>query len=576
MTFFAGASASCRRRPENIARPSISKKGLPFSKKGPLLSEKGTHSATPHEPVSSRMARSLVLRLLTTGLTASLLILPAACQQPAQQADALAQQASQLADAGDRLGALVAIQKAIALRDDNASYFLLLASIQLRAGQPVDAFLAGERALELDAANVDALTLVANVGMQVGQLDDAFDAANRLLALDPNSLIGLQVKGLYDLYKNRGPEAEATAQKLLAISPSDVAGVIIRARVLAKAGKYAEALALVDKSMSDSSVSAPLLITQINLYRVLARPEEMARAFEQLARLVPERAVGMQLDEINLLYRLGRKDQARAATMALLSKRSAGVADLAIVLRLWSEYDRVPFTRETIKVASEWSDPLALLVIGRYLLWQKQPQLADDLYFSFPEAARTTAVGIHLRASARLGDPAEAISFNERLLERDGDNVDGLLLRGETLEKAGNLPLAIEAVQRAMNADPSDPDVYVALGRLQAKSGAVWRGTQIFEDGLQQMPQSFQLIEEYTQFLHESGNKSRAVTVSRAFARAMPSSIRAWTIMAQQCAWAGNAACAAEAAAGRTAAASRFRIDEQPGTPPDRGLLGKF
>lgn len=540
-------------------------------------SDRGRHSdGTGLTACGHRTGRPVAARLFIGALSASLLLLPAACQQPAQQAEALAQQASQRADAGDRLGALEAIQKAIALRDDNASYFLLLASIQMRAGQPADAFLAAQRALELDAANIDALTLVANIGMQVGQIDDASNAADRLLSMDPNSLIGLQVKGLYELYKNRGENADATAEKLLAISPSDVAGIIIHTRVLAKAGKYEEALAVIDKSMAESNVSPPLLITQINLYRALARPEDMARAFAQLAQLAPDRNVAMQLDEINLLYRLGRKEQARAATMALLAKRSAGVDDLAILQRLWSEFDRVPFTRETIKAAREWTDPVALLAIGRYLLWQGQPQLADDLYFSFPSSAQAAGVGIHLRAAAQLRDPAEANKVNRRLLEIDPDNVDGLLLRGMFEEKAGNLPLAIEAVQKAMNSDPSDPDVYVALAQLHAKAGTAWRATQIFEDGLRQLPQSFQLIEEYTQFLHESGNKDRAVTVSRAFARALPSSLQAWTIMAQQCAWAGNAACAAEAAAGRTAAASRYRVDDPPGAPPDRGLLGKF
>ncbi len=552
MIFFAGAGLDRSRRLEGNGPSS-----LPASAPG-------------------NTGRPRAARLLLGGLAASLLLLPAACQRPTQQADAFAQQASQLAQAGDRMGALEAIQKAIALRDDNASYFMLLASIQMRGGQPVDAFLAGQRVLELDAANVDALTLVANVGMQIGQIEDAYDAASRLLTLDPGSLIGLQVKGLYELYKNRNADAEATAQHLLSLSPTDIAGTIIHARVLAQAGKYEEALAAIEKSMAESSVSAPLLITQLNLQRALNRPEDMARTFERIDELVPDRNASLRLDEINLLYRLGRKDQARAATAAFLDKRLARVDDLAILQRLWAEYDRVPFTHETIAAANNWTDPVALLAIGRYLLWQNQPQLADDLYFAFPESARPVALGIHLRASTRLRDGAPEYALNERMLARDPDNVDGLLLRGEVEEKKGNLPLAIEAVQKAMNSDQSDPEVYVALARLHAKAGDAWRAGQAFEDGLRQLPQSFQLIEEYTQFLHESGNKSRAVTVSRAFARALPSSVWAWTIMAQQCAWAGNAACAAEAAAGRTAAASRYRIDDPPGTPPDHGLLGKF
>lgn len=482
-----------------------------------------------------------------------------------------------LADAGDRIGALTAINAAIALRDDNASYFMLLASIQFRAGQPADAFLAAKRALELDAANVDALTLVANLGMQVGQVDDASAAADRLLALDANSMIGLQVKGLNALSKNKVDEANATAERLLTLNPTDVAGTIIRARVLAKAGKYDEALALVDRNLAGTQqASPPLLITKINLYRVLKRPDDMLHTFDQLAQQVPDRAISLRLDQINTLYKQGLKDRARAESKAMLESGAMRAGDLDVLQRLWWQYDPVPFDRETIKTAEKWRDPVMMLNVGRYLLWQDQPQLTDDLYFSFPESARPAGTALHLRAVFGLGRIDEARFGTDALLKADPDNVDALLLRAGFEAQAGHLDLAIEAAQRAMNSDQTDPEVYVVLAQLHAKAGASWRAAQVFEDGLRLMPQSYLLIDRYTQFLHDSGNKSRAVSVSRAFARAQPSSVLAWTVMAKQCAWAADAACAAAAAAGRTAAATSYLVDDAPGTPPDRGLLGKF
>jgi tetratricopeptide (TPR) repeat protein len=505
------------------------------------------------------------------------LLLPlAACKGREERADALAQRASQLSEAGDRLGAAQAIQQAIALRDDKAEYFMLQATIELRANRPVDAFMAGRRALELDAANSEALGLVANIGMQIGQIDDANDAANRLLALDPNSLIGLQVKGLYELHKNRNVEAEATAQRLLQISPADIAGIIIHTRVLAQTGKTEEALAFVVEHSAMSEASAPLLITQINLNRALGRPQDMARNFAQLDQVAPDRSAALRLDEINLLYQLGRAADARVKTAELLASRKADVGDLNLLQRIWWQYDPLPFTRQTLQAAKDWGDPMILIALGRFFLWQGQPQLADDTYFLFHEGVRPAGFTIHLRAAAKLGNVPDVRSLNDQVLDRDAENVDALLLRAEFEERDGHRDLAIEAVQRALNADQTDPEVYVALAELHARAGAKARAQRVFEDGLEQSPQDFLLIQHYTQFLHQSGNKSRAVSVTRAFARALPSSVKAWTIMAQQCAWAADAACAAEAAAGRTAAATRYRVDDPPGTPPDRGLLGKF
>lgn len=521
------------------------------------------------------VARSPLSRLLMVAAF-GLLLVPSACKAPAERADEYAQRASQLAEAGDRLGALGAIQKAIALRDDNAAYFLLQASIELRSGHPVEGFLAGRRALELDAASVDALSLVANVGMQIGQFDESYDAANRLLALDPSSLIGLQTKGLYELLKNRNDDAEATSQRLLQISPSDTAGIIIHARVLAKTGKLEDALAFVNERLAETSQSPALLITQINLNRALGRPQEMAKGFAELDPLAPDRSATLRLDEINLLYQLGRTGDARARTVTLLGTKSLDVADIAVLQRLWWQYDPKPFDRQSLEAAKAWGDPTLLFGVARFFLWQGEYQLADDAFFSFPEALRAPGFAVHLRAQLKLGNLPDLRTLNDKILDRDKENVDALLLRAAIEEQDGHRDRAIEATQRALNVDQTNPEIYVTLAELNAKSGDKARALQIFEEGLQQMPQDFLLIQHYTQFLHQSGNKSRAVSVSRAFARALPSSAKAWTIMAQQCAWAADVACATEAAAGRTAAATRFTVDVPPGAAPDRGLLGKF
>lgn len=519
---------------------------------------------------------AVVPRLLSLAAGALLLFATTACDSRQEQADTLAQQASALAEAGDRLGAVEAINKAIALRDDNADYFLLLATIQYRGGEPVEAFLAARRALELDAINLNALMLVANVGMQIGQIDEANEAAQKILTLEPNSLVGLQVQGLYQLYRDKTEDAEATARKILSLNPTDEAGTIISARIMAKKRDLEGALAFIRTAMQQSTATPSLVITEINLARALRRPEEMLAAFERLATMVPDRSASLRLDEINLLYKLGHVDRARARTAEMLARRSTGARDLALLQRIWFEFDRTPFTRESVKAAKDWSDPIAMLSIGRYLLWQGQPQLADDLFFSFPESLRPIGFAMHLRAALLLGYEDLARTTGQQVLESDTDNVDALLLRSTFEERAGKIDFAIEAAQRALNSDQTDPEIYVILARLHAKAGAKWRASQMYEDGMRQLPQNFLLIEHYTQFLHELGNKSRAVSVSRTFARSLPSSVLAWTIMARQCDWAGDAACAAEAAKGKADAATRYQVDDSPGAAPDRGLLGRF
>jgi tetratricopeptide (TPR) repeat protein len=517
-----------------------------------------------------------MLRFCGAAMSAAVLLATTGCQDNFERAEAYAQQSRALYDAGDREGAFDAIKRAIALRDDNAGYFILLGAIQLRMNRPVDAYKAFSQALELDEANIEALSYVANLGLQVGRVDDASGAADRLLSLNPNSVVGLQVKGLAEMFRNRDANAQQLAERILKISPNDEAGTIIHARLLAKQLKFGEALEFLDAVQGRARPSAGILITRINLYRALRRPEDMARTYAQFFQIVPNATTALRLDQINLLYKLGRKDEARKAVTAFLSAGQIDLVDYQTLLRIWFEFDDQPYTRETLKPAKDWPDPAAVLTVGRYMLWQNHPQLADDVFFSVRPGIRPAAEGMHRRAAAVLNTLSDMRGRTDELLDRDGEDVDGLILYAHYKQQDGNLSLAIESMQKAVEVDPFNPEAYAVLANLREASGARDLAGQVFEDGLKRLPQDFMLIDRYLQFLHKTGDKNRAVSASRTFARALPSSVKAWSIFEAQCRWAGDSACMAEAAAGRGNALTIFMVDDRPGTPPDRGLLSKF
>ncbi|HWI86115.1 MAG TPA: tetratricopeptide repeat protein [Sphingomonas sp.] len=493
-----------------------------------------------------------------------------------ERADAYAQQAQALTDAGDNKGALDAINRAIALRDDNPTYFLLLGAIELRANDPVNGFKAFKRVLELDATNVNALTYVSNLGLQVGQVKDASDAADRLLALNPNSLVGLQVKGLVEVLTGHLDAARGYSDRILALSPSDEAGTIVRARVLAKSGKYDEALALVDNAMVIVGPTPALLITKLNLFRVLRRPDDMAAAFDQILPIIKNQSMALRLDQINLLYKIGQTDKARKQALAFLAVGSIDPNDYRILQRIWWEFDPTPLSVESVKLAKQWPDPLALVAVGRYLLWHGNPQRADDLYFAVRPGIQPIGIAIHIRAVFGMGRVEEARRGVDLILQRDTEDVDALMLRAHFRQQDGQSNLAIEAAQKAVDSDPYDPETYVVLADLFRAAGSNWRATQVYEDGLKALQQDFMLVDKYTQFLHELRDKSRAVSVARAFTRAMPASVKAWSNLAAQCRWANDNACVAEAEKGRQNAQTSYRVDGTPGAPADRGLLGEF
>jgi len=501
-----------------------------------------------------------------------LLALPA-CKSPAQRAAELAAQADAQANAGNLVAAQKAILAAIALRDDIPAYQQILGAIALKAGNQGDAYRAFSRALDIDPTNMTALAYVANLGVQVGQINRAEEAADRLLTLDPDALPGLQVKGMIALARDRNDEAIRIGDRMLALRPGNEAGTIVKARALAKQGQFEEALALLD-SASGNGDSPVFLANKLNIYRNLRQPEAMVDILARLERS-DAMSAALRLDQVNLLYRLGRTDEARRAGLLLL-RNDATADDYRALQRLWWEYDKTPLSVASAAEAAHWKDPAAVQQTVRYLLARGDLATAQAVIRNAPASAQPLIASLKPQLLAASGQGAEANRGAEAVLKDDPQNVDALLVRASAALAAGQPGAAVEAAQRARANDPANVETYLVLARIAQAEDQLWRVRRAFEDGIKALPQNFLLVERYTQFLHQSGDKGRAVSVARAFARATPSSVRAWSILAEQCRWANDEGCLQSALAGQKNAETTYLVDDPPGTARNRGLFGRI
>ncbi|WP_264575155.1 tetratricopeptide repeat protein [Sphingobium sp. B8D3C] len=509
---------------------------------------------------------------------AALLILAAlgGCKSPSEQAAERAQAAEAMLQAGDLAGAQRAIGEAIRLREDGPNFQQLAGMIALQSGDPAGAYRAFQRALEFDATNRLALAYVANLGVQLGQIADAEAAADRLLTLEPDAMPALQTKGMIALAREQLDDAMSYADRILARSATDEAGVIVKARVLARRGQAEEAIALIDNALRVSGDSSALLTNKVNLYRYLGKPEPMAEA---LGRLVATGNAGtaMKLDRINLLYKMGRLPQAREANLALLREGLREPSDYEVLTRIWWEFDPTPLSPDVARGPTDWRDPLAVLTVSRYLLARGNRETANLLLNSVPDGrAKDLIAPLKLRLLMETGKDQGVEGQVESLLKQDPENVDALLLRAHYAAKRGDVRAALEAAQLALANDPRNPDAYQAVAQLYRARAENWRARQIYEEGLKQIPQNFPLVQSYMQYLHDSGDRARSMSVARNFARALPSSEKAWSLLVAQCAAIQDGTCASVAQNGLDNARTAYLVDDPPGKPADRGLFGRF
>ena len=522
-----------------------------------------------------RYFRVRLKRCLQALLLGAALVTMPACKGANERSALLAQQAEALLQAGDLPGAQKAIGEALALREDGPGFHQIAGLIALQSGNSVGAYRSFQNALDFDATNQTALAYVANIGVQIGQITEADAAADRLLTLEPNALPGLQAKGMVALARDKFDDALQYGDRILAISPADEAGAIIKARALARMGKPEDAVKLIDQALLTSGNSAALLSNRVNLYRYLRQPAPMLAALDQLARqgnMTP----AVELDRINLLYKLGQTDQAREAGLAFLKGDEKAPDVYATFQRIWWQYDRTPLPTASARDSSSWKSAAAIILVARYMLARGQVEVANAVLASAPTGAQPAIASLKARVLAATGKQGEAQKQADSLLKADANDIDALLLKAQLASARNQTQIALEAAQRAQANDPLNAETYVILAGIYRREGADWRARQIFEDGFKKLPQDFQLVDSYTQYLHQLGDKGRAMSIARGFARALPSSERAWEIFAAQCQASRDQMCLTSAQTGLSNARTAYLVDEVPGAIPNRGLFGQI
>ncbi len=522
-----------------------------------------------------RYFRVRLKRCLQALLIGAALMAMPACKGANERSALLAQQAEALLQAGDLPGAQKAIIEALALREDGPGFHQIAGLIALQSGNSVGAYRSFQNALDFDATNRTALAYVANIGVQIGQITEADSAADRLLTLEPNALPGLQAKGMVALSRNKFDDALQYGDRILAISPADEAGAIIKARALARMGKPEDAVKLIDQALLTSSNSAALLSNRVNLYRYLKQPAPMLAALDQLARqgnMTP----AVELDRINLLYKLGQTDQAREAGLAFLEGDEKTPDVYATIQRIWWQYDRTPLPSAAARDSSRWKSAAAIILAARYTLARGDVAVANAVLASAPVGAQPAIASLKARVLAATGQQGEAQKQADNLLKADANDIDALLLKAQLASARNQTQIALEAAQLAQTNDPLNAEPYIILAGIYRREGQDWRARQIFEDGFKKLPQDFQLVGNYTQYLHQLGDKGRAMSIARAFARALPSSERAWEMFAAQCQASRDQMCLTDAQTGLSNAKTAYLVDEAPGAIPNRGLFGQI
>lgn len=521
-----------------------------------------------HSPLSPRHGALLWPLLLALAFIAG-------CSDSGQRAANLAAQAESQLQSGDLEGARANIRRAIVERDDVAEYYIILGRIEVQAKRPTSAFNAYSLALDLQADNPEVLQAIAELGLQTGRLREADEAADRMLLLMPNAVQAMLVKGFIAIDDGRINDAQKMATDILALNANDEGGIILSARLHALGGKEEEALSTINTAVAEIGETNPINLTRLELYRLKGDTERMKQILPHILKEM-KTDIDYTLDYVNLLYKTGEVAKAREESVRAIEGAPRDLELLSKLFDLWGEYDRKPLSEAQIRYFAERGTRGQQLGLARFYYESGEPERAQLLLSQLYDQRLLDAQALMARIMLAQGQKPGAYRLASAVLAADARNGDALLVNAARNLADGKVDRAIEDLNVVVADSPRNLAGYIALAHAYSAKGSEIRARQIFESGMDALPQSLRLADAFRAYLLERGDKARAVSLDQEVATAKPSSVRAWTIYARTCRQFGDALCALKADAGLEKAKRSFLVDDPPGTPRRRGLFARI
>ena len=474
------------------------------------------------------------------------LALLAACGRNVGRADAYEALSDQLMDLKAYPAAAQNLDRAIKYDSDEPRRWLKLGRAHRAQGNWALAGIAYQRALDLDPANIEALQTLAVLMVRAGHYEESKQFSQPLLVLSPNDYGGLLATGATALFEKNLTEADRIADQLIGQAPNQSDGYIIKAQVLQKRGKQADAVRLLLQRQAISPDDPQLSTELMRSYREAGDLQGIRAQALTLARLQPD-DVTWAMESARAQWAAGRRNEAEAVLDRLAKQYKNSPAMLSEIAEFWQ--GAVPRDQAIARIT-------ALAGKGPNRV---RAALADELvqFGAAPAAVRLLAdvagqpVGpetVELAASyanALLagGRTGEARKQIDRVLAFDGNNDRALLVRArEALARRAYDDALVDA-QRVVADDPQNEEALILVPQVYAAQDKPLLAARAFGDAQQNLPDSLPVLDARVAWLTANDRVQDAFQLAAQFAQVHQHSIPARRILVATCRKAGAKDC---------------------------------
>ena len=435
-------------------------------------------ASPPRQPAHpARRARPRAAALLG----AALLVL-AACDTPAEKAEAHYQRALALVAAGDAPRAAIEFRNVFRLDAGHAAARLAYARLLRDRGDGAEAMNQLQRLVEQQPGNLEGQRALAELALEAGDADTAAMAAAEAWGIAPADPGVRALKAAVDFRKGGAERAAAVemARAVVTEDPGQVPAQMVLVADRLAADAPAEALAQIDEALAHAPGDQGLHLARLATLDVLGDEDGLGAELGRMAGLFPENgAVRAALVDWHLDR--GDTDAAEAVLRTTLPKPGAA-ADPGPALTLVrflgetrgpdaarAELDRqiaaaadpAPFRRARAALDFAAGDAEAAIAAMRALVADAPPS----------DARRDLEAGL-AGMLAETGQADEALVLVDAVLEGDRDHVGALKLRAKLALDGDRPEAAVQDMRTALSQAPDDPEALTIMALAYERQGA--------------------------------------------------------------------------------------------------------
>ncbi|HLM56784.1 MAG TPA: tetratricopeptide repeat protein, partial [Pyrinomonadaceae bacterium] len=414
-----------------------------------------------------------------------------------------------------------------------------LAEVLLRAGRHAEALAAVRRALATEPGNARYLELLGEALEAGGGADEGvIEELRRVVAQNPQSAVAVGMLARAQSRAGRVDDAARTLRAgIAAVKPGNDRDRLNLQLVLAQtfedASRFDDAATIYEdllaaRNIKDSPLgndrdrrfASEALARIINLRRQAGQHEKATAAVERMRLLLGSNDPTPEIYGVDLLLAQGKREEALAAARAarrrfpeeprLFQRETNTLVELGRV------DEALGLIRPRLKGnASDYGEYLLmaslLLNAGRGTEAVEAARKALNLAGAEEPEKTTGALLMLSSAQERAGDAKGSEESLRRILAKDPNNATALNNLGYFLtERNERLPEALEMIQRAVRAEPSNPSFLDSLGWVNFKLGKLKEAEKYLSDAARRNSTSATIQEHLGDLFQRLGQHDKA------------------------------------------------------------------